>query len=243
MTMGFGIGVAVLLLVLAGLLVRAGVLGARDAGAGVLPYERREALLTPAERSFLGVLEQAIGTRARVFAQVRLADVLTVAPGKSRTRLGALNRISAKHLDFVLCHPQSLAILGALELDDTSHRRRDRQRRDTFVDQACQAAGLPLVRVPARATYTVQDVRNLLAEMLAGTPAPAVSTAPSAPAAASATTPAAQPPPPAPPATASRCCAPSARDHAPGRNCGAAPTTRPAAASCRRRADHSRTLP
>lgn len=43
-----------------------------------LPYAPRGGLLTKAERSFFGVLEQAVGNDLRIFAKVRVADVLTL---------------------------------------------------------------------------------------------------------------------------------------------------------------------
>ena len=42
-----------------------------------LPYDVQETLFSPAERAFLGVLDLAVGDQARVFAKVRVADVLT----------------------------------------------------------------------------------------------------------------------------------------------------------------------
>ena len=41
-------------------------------------------------------------------------------------RQAAFNRISSKVLDFVLCDPNNLAIIAAIELDDSSHKRNDR---------------------------------------------------------------------------------------------------------------------
>ena len=40
------------------------------------PYNKTTSLFTPAERSFLGVLNQAIEDNAFVFGKVRVADVL-----------------------------------------------------------------------------------------------------------------------------------------------------------------------
>lgn len=48
-----------------------------------LPYDLQEALFSPAERSFLGVLDLAVGDKARVFAKVRVADVLTPQIGRA----------------------------------------------------------------------------------------------------------------------------------------------------------------
>jgi very-short-patch-repair endonuclease len=131
------------------------------------PYVKQATLLTDAERSFLGVLEQAVGERYRVYAQVRLADLISVKPGTEKSkRTSAQNRINQKHADFVLCEPSTLAIVCAVELDDSSHQREKRKVRDAFVEQACAAAGLPLARFPAKAAYAIQEVRSAILTLL-----------------------------------------------------------------------------
>lgn len=130
-------------------------------------YENRARLFTPAERSFLGVLEQALDSRYRVFGKVRLGDLIKPAEGlDAGKRTSALNRINQKHVDFVVCTANELALVGALELDDRTHGRGDRTDRDGFVDQALATAGIPLLRFPAQNGYAVQEVRARLAEMM-----------------------------------------------------------------------------
>lgn len=137
------------------------------------PYYARKALLTPAERSFLGVLEQAAAGRYRVLGKVRLADVLGVQKGTpAGERQRAVNRITAKHVDFVLCHSHNLSIAALVELDDASHQRGDRQARDAFLERACGAANLPLLRFPAQAGYPIAEVRAALATLDGPTPPP-----------------------------------------------------------------------
>lgn len=129
------------------------------------PYVKQENLLTDAERSFLGVLEQAVGSRFRIYAQVRLADLLAVKSGiRKPQRVSAQNKINAKHADFVLCNSKTLEIVCAIELDDSSHQRASRKSRDAFLEKACATAGLPLARFPAKSGYVVAEVR---AEILA----------------------------------------------------------------------------
>lgn len=131
------------------------------------PYQKEPTLFTPAERSFLGVLEQAIGDQFRIMGKVRLADVIKVKPGLSRPDWQkAFNRIQSKHLDFVCCDPSDLTVQFAVELDDKSHEREDRQDRDTFLDAAMKKAGVPVVRFAAKAEYSVQDVRETLERKL-----------------------------------------------------------------------------
>jgi len=127
-------------------------------------FEKRESLFTPAERSFLGVLDQVLDKRYRVFGKVRLDDLLKPAKGIPQSSLTtALNKIRQKHVDFVVCSATNLAVIGVIELDDKSHGRKDRVERDRFVDQACASASIPLVRFEAQKGYRLEDVRVSLA--------------------------------------------------------------------------------
>ncbi len=133
------------------------------------PYQRRATLVTPAERRFLAVLDAACGPHYRVFAQVRVCDVLRVAPGlDASTHTTALNRITSKHVDFVVVRRDNLDIAFCLELDDRSHRQASRQSRDAFLNAAFEAAGMPLLRVPCRESYDVAQLRAMIKEAVAG---------------------------------------------------------------------------
>ena len=138
-------------------------------GTAVADYSKKRTLFSPAERSFLGVLEQAVGDEYRVFGKIRVADVLEPRHGMSRSaRQSALNRISAKHFDFVLCARGDLSIACAVELDDASHNEAGRRDRDAFLAAACESAALPLLRVPAERTYAIEEVRTRLLAVLGG---------------------------------------------------------------------------
>ena len=128
-----------------------------------LPYERNSVLLSAAERSFLGVLEQALGEGYRVCPKVRVADAISVRKPLPRGEWQrAFNRISSKHFDFILCRSTDLEIACAVELDDSTHQRNDRQERDMFLGEVCSASSLPLLRFPAKGAYTVSDIRERL---------------------------------------------------------------------------------
>jgi len=124
------------------------------------PYVMNQVLFSAAERSFLGVLEQAIGREYRVLGKVRVADVVSVKSMSDRSVWQkAFNRISAKHLDFVLCRKDDLSICAAIELDDKSHQTNKRQERDAFIAGLCKAIALPLIQVQAQSAYAVADIR------------------------------------------------------------------------------------
>lgn len=144
-------------------LVVKSVLASKKAPATTFPYQKEPHLFTPAERSFLGVLEQAVGTQSRVLGKVRLADVIKVSGVNGTGRQSAFNRIQSKHVDFVVCSANDLAVQSVVELDDQSHDRPTRQSRDEFLDKALQAAGVPLFHFSAKRSYTVADVKKALA--------------------------------------------------------------------------------
>ncbi len=136
--------------------------GGKRGKAPSYPYDATPSLFTPNERVFLRVLEGA-AEDYRVFGKVRVADVVQVRKGFSKGESQtALNRITQKHLDFVLCHPQDLRVFCVIELDDKTHQRRDRRERDAFLDRALEAAQIPLLCVPSRRDYDVGEVRALL---------------------------------------------------------------------------------
>jgi hypothetical protein len=133
--------------------------GSERSGPGNV-YELRATILTKAERSFFGALEQACPDGVGLLAKVRLGDVFYPRKGLSASeRTGADNRINRKHVDFLLVRVSDLAPLAGVELDDSSHGRADRQKRDAFVDDVFRACGLPLLHVPAQASYSVAELR------------------------------------------------------------------------------------
>lgn len=141
------------------------------------PYERSKYLLSKAERSFYGVLVQAVGNSGVVFSKVRVADVIFPKKGLNRSEWQrAFNAISAKHFDFVVCEPTNCSIRLAVELDDSSHGSSKAQKRDNLLNGACESAGLPLLRIKAAKSYAVAEIQRQIAEAIS--PQPVVSEGP-----------------------------------------------------------------
>lgn len=123
------------------------------------PYLKRESLVTRNELLFFRELRVAIDDRWSIFSMVRMADLIKVRPG-TKKRQSWQSRINCKHIDFVICDDHSLEALLAIELDDRSHQRADRIRRDEFVNEALAAAGLPLLRIKAARDYSAREIRE-----------------------------------------------------------------------------------
>jgi hypothetical protein len=125
-----------------------------------MPYRIRDDFLSPAEFSFYRVLRETAGTSLTICPKVRLADLFFVAkPHINRTYF---NRIAQKHLDFLICDAKTMEPLLGIELDDASHQRPDRQKRDDFVDAVFLTAGLPLLRVPTQHGYNPAGLARTL---------------------------------------------------------------------------------
>ncbi|TDU69333.1 uncharacterized protein DUF2726 [Prosthecobacter fusiformis] len=130
-------------------------------------YRLHDALLTAAERSFFGVLQSALSPAHLITFKVRIADVITPQKGLSGSQWQkAFNRISAKHIDFLICRADDLSPVLAIELDDASHQGEKRIQRDQMVDSALASAGLPLLRMPARKAYSPAELRQKIASIL-----------------------------------------------------------------------------
>lgn len=128
-------------------------------------FELRKTFLTPAELSFFGALSVAVDGEFIVFSKVRVADVLRPKRGQDRSRWqSAFNKISGKHFDFVLCDPDSLEVGHVVELNDKSHRRKDRVARDEFLRAACKSADLSLIEFQAKRGYVIDEIKAAIAE-------------------------------------------------------------------------------
>lgn len=137
------------------------------------PYRKIDILFSPAERSFLGVLNQAVGENAQVFGKVRVADVIAPKKGLSRSDWQkSFNKITGKHFDFVLCTKNDFSVLCAVELNDSSHNSKKRKDRDTFIEGACQSANVPLIQITARSTYNINEIKQSIAAYLIGSQLP-----------------------------------------------------------------------
>ena len=138
-----------------------GLFGIRLSGpplADQMPYRQRDDFLSAAELSFYRVLAKGLNDSFVICPKVNLADIFFVArPNENRSYK---NRIDRKHVDFLLCDPTTMKPILGVELDDSSHARRDRQDRDQFVDQVFEAAGLPLLRIRAAAGYNPQQIAD-----------------------------------------------------------------------------------
>lgn len=158
--------IAIIIVILVALLLLA-VLATlkKSATSSKTGYRLNGTLFSPAERSFLGVLMQAVPEENIVMGKVRVADVITPQKGLDKSKWQtAFNKISAKHFDYVICDRATLKVVSVIELNDKSHKGKKRADRDAFLREACSSAELRLFEFNAKASYSVVDVRKKLTD-------------------------------------------------------------------------------
>lgn len=122
------------------------------------PYSLSKEFITPAERNFFFNLHTVVGESAQIFSKVKLGDLFYANTGDYGKNRSYMNRIDRKHIDFLLCDPKTLQPILGIELDDKSHQRADRKKRDDFVNHVFEAANLSLLHFPVQRNYSHDEI-------------------------------------------------------------------------------------
>jgi hypothetical protein len=119
---------------------------------------RARSPVSPVEQQLFGRLLEAF-PQCIVLSQVAISQLVSVLPGPGRQ--AAFNRIVRLVADFVLC-TADFAVIGIIELDDSSHAAVHRQNADRNKSEALTAAGYSLVRFQASKLPTVAELQAAL---------------------------------------------------------------------------------
>lgn len=108
-------------------------------------YKLKDSVMTAHEREMFKVLLEVLHDRYFIFPQVHL-DAFLNYKVYGQSWYTAFRRINQKSVDFLICDQFTEKPLLAIELDDRSHARRDRQERDVVVEDIFISTKLPLLR-------------------------------------------------------------------------------------------------
>ncbi|EES1150167.1 DUF2726 domain-containing protein, partial [Escherichia coli] len=113
-------------------------------------WQRQKTLLTEREVRFMKGLFRIVDMkRWYLCPQVRVADIArlngNIRP-RSRQWWQLFRMVSQWHVDVVIVERRSFSIVAAVELDDASHLRPERRRRDILLEEVLRQAGIPLLR-------------------------------------------------------------------------------------------------
>ena len=120
-----------------------------------LPYRLKEPFLTTTELALFRVLDQMVDGRYLICPKVSLNDLFYIVRPNENVQF--FNKFFRKHVDFLLCDPQSLAPAFGVEILRPISKNEVREF-DKFMDELFTDAGLPLVHVPSSETYDLSDI-------------------------------------------------------------------------------------
>jgi hypothetical protein len=117
-------------------------------------------IFTETELSLYNLLQMAVQDRYLILAQVPLWSCVSVeTPKNARSKL--LNHLALKRVDFALIHPGTRHVEQVVQIDDASSDPSvvERQR---VIESILDAAGIKLVLVRSKKTYTIPELTALL---------------------------------------------------------------------------------
>lgn len=108
-------------------------------------YAKKGSIATRVELIFYQRLVNIAGDRYQIVPQAHLSSFINHKI-KGQNWRGAFSVINGKSIDFLLCEKMTLQPVYAIELDDATHLKEDRIKRDQLVEGILREINIPLVR-------------------------------------------------------------------------------------------------
>ncbi len=111
-----------------------------------LPYRLITPILSQREKTAYYIIKEYCNSHnLELFSKIRIADFITPKfTNQNQEFYTWFNKISAKHVDFLIVQQGTFRPLLAIEIDDTTHYRPDRQQRDELINNIYYSVGLPI---------------------------------------------------------------------------------------------------
>ena len=121
-------------------------------------YQKKIYLLTQNELKFYKLLKSITDrNNLNLFSQVSLYEIINSKDIKS------FNKVKSKTIDFVVTDI-NCKIKLCIELDDVTHIKENRQKRDEFVDKLFNTLDIKLIRVPVQNFYNLNNLEQKVKE-------------------------------------------------------------------------------
>ncbi len=164
MMLSLGIAVVVIL-ILAILLFRRG----RD--SATIPAQSAEktdipSLLTQPELACFNTLKTVAGNEFYIMAKVSLSDIAVVKKGVDQARLKKAAKQGKRHIDFILCNKDTLAVVCAIELEDAATAASG--KRESHSADLLEEVGVMVFHMPVKTSYSVPEMQQALTPYLKG---------------------------------------------------------------------------
>lgn len=124
-------------------------------------YYLKDSLTTTVEKWMYNIIKDTLPKEYIIAPKVGIKDFVGIKSGKDY--LSYFRHISQKHIDFLICREDNLIPVMGIEIDDKSHKQKDRIKRDKEVDQIYNAIGLKVIHIPTR--ISEEALRNGMNEI------------------------------------------------------------------------------
>lgn len=128
-------------------------------------YKIKKSVMTTAEENFYKKLTSALHDNYIIIPQAHLSIIFNHTVYGQNWR-GAFSAINGKSIDFLIIDRDTFQPLVGIELDDSSHERRDRQERDKIVNAIFKQTNLPLVHFSTGEWNTPDDINRKVLPLL-----------------------------------------------------------------------------
>ena len=123
-----------------------------------LPYRLRDTFLSTPELALLRVLQDMVQGHYVICPKVALNDIFYIV--RPNENVHFFNKFFRKHVDFLLCEPDTLQPAFGIELVKPIARSETRES-DQFMEDLFLSVGVPLVHVPSSDRYSEDDLAEL----------------------------------------------------------------------------------
>lgn len=109
-------------------------------------YKLSNSIVTDQEMKLYKLLQKEIPAIYVICPKVGIKDFVQITEKKNYMK--HFGHISQKHIDYLICEKETLKPVLGIELDDKSHQREDRKKRDESVNTLYENIGLRMLRIP-----------------------------------------------------------------------------------------------
>lgn len=122
-------------------------------------FYKKEYIMTKTELTFYRNLKTITDKlQLTIFPQIDLERIIRVYNNENSYR----NRIKSRSIDFTIVNNYDFKIICCIELDDYTHNRSDRQKRDLFINELFQNVGLKLYRIKVSNYYNMEEIEKYI---------------------------------------------------------------------------------
>jgi len=123
-----------------------------------LPFRLRNQFLSFTELALLSVLREMAEGRYVICPKVALNDIFYIQ--RPNENVHFYNKIFRKHVDFLLCEPDTMKPVFGVDLVKPIAKDETRSS-DQYMEDLFLSAGLPLIHVPSGENYKLSDLVHL----------------------------------------------------------------------------------